>query len=328
MNQSDPPRSLLRTVARWAVVVVIFAFIGRSLVVNWDELSEADLHFDIGLLLISFGLLTIWMFGQAWIWHLLTRTVQVEIPFPKAMAAWFYSQLGKYIPGKVFLYLGRLHLYTREGRSAGPVTLAFGVEFVGNLAAAVFTVLVAGLTLDVPGFDRYRWLLVAALVALLVGLHPRPLGWLIAGAARLLRRRPFPVTLTYPQLLRYLGLYVLNWLVFGGTLFVFLRSFYLVDPSSILYLTGAFSLAGMIGILAFFTPSGLGVREGVLALFLNQVMPTSVAIVAAVASRIWLTVVELASAGVVYLAARYWWHDLDAGDSSRSIGDGLEGFDQ
>jgi uncharacterized membrane protein YbhN (UPF0104 family) len=136
------------------------------------------------------------------------------------------------------------------------------------------------------------------------------------------------VTLTYPQLLRYLGLYVLNWLVFGGTLFVFIRSFYLVDPSSILYLTGAFSLAGMIGILAFFTPSGLGVREGVLALFLNQVMPTSVAIVAAVASRIWLTVVELASAGVVYLAARYWWHDLDEGDSLRSIGDGLEGSDQ
>jgi hypothetical protein len=310
------------------VVVVIFAFIGRSLVVNWDELSEADLHFDIGLLVISFGLLTMWMFGQAWIWHLLTRTVQVEIPFPKAMAAWFYSQLGKYIPGKVFLYLGRLHLYAREGRPAGPVTLAFGVEFVGNLAAAVFTVLVAGLTLDVPGFDRYRWLLVAALVALLVGLHPRPLGWLIAGAARLLRRRPFPVTLTYPQLLRYLGLYVLNWLVFGGTLFVFIRSFYLVDPSSILYLTGAFSLAGMIGILAFFTPSGLGVREGVLALFLNQVMPTSVAIVASVASRVWLTVVELASAGVVYLAARYWWHDLDEGDSLRSIGDGLEGSDQ
>ena len=309
-------------------MVVIFAFIGRSLVVNWDELSEADLHFDIGLLLISLGLLTIWMFGQAWIWHLLTRTVQVEIPFPKAMAAWFYSQLGKYIPGKIFLYLGRLHFYAREGRPAGPVTLAFGVEFVGNLAAAVFTVLVAGLTLDVPGFDRYRWLLLAALVALLVGLHPKPLGWLIAGAARLLRRRPFPVTLTYPQLLRYLGLYVLNWLVFGGTLFVFIRSFYLVDPSSILYLTGAFSLAGMIGILAFFTPSGLGVREGVLALFLNQVMPTSVAIVAAVASRIWLTVVELASAGVVYLAARYWWHDLDEGDSFRSIGDGLEGFDQ
>ncbi|HEY4606007.1 MAG TPA: lysylphosphatidylglycerol synthase domain-containing protein, partial [Acidimicrobiia bacterium] len=292
------------------------------------QLIEADLHFDIGLLLLSFGLLTIWMLGQVWIWHLLTRTVQVEIPFPRAMTAWFYSQLGKYIPGKIFLYLGRLHFYVREGRPAGPVTLAFGVEFVGNLAAAVFTVLVAGLTLDVPGFDRFRWLLVAAMVAFLTGLHPRPLGWLIAGAARLLRRQPFPVTLTYPQLLRYLALYVMNWLLFGGTLFVFIRSFYLVEPSSILYLTGAFSLAGMIGILAFFTPSGLGVREGVLALFLNQVMPTSVAIVASVASRIWLTVVELVGAGLVYLAVRFWWHDLDQAKTLRSIGGGLESLEQ
>lgn len=328
MSQPDPPRSLLRTVARWAVVVVIFAFIGRSLVVNWEELAEADLHFDLVLLLLSFALLTVWMVGQAWIWHLLTITVRVDIPFPKAMAAWFYSQLGKYIPGKVFLYLGRLHFYVREGRPAGPVSLAFGVEFVGNMAAAIFTVLLAGLTLDVPGFDRYRWLLVAALGAFLIGLHPRLLEWLITRAARLLRREPFPVTLSYPQLLRYLGLYVVNWLLFGGALYVFIRSFYSLDISSILYLTGAFSFAGMVGILAVFSPSGLGVREGILALFLNQVMPTPVALVVAVASRVWLTIVELGCAGVVYLLIRFHWIDVDEVDGLRSMGGGLEGIDQ
>lgn len=328
MSLPDPPRSLLRTVARWAVVVVIFAFIGRSLVVNWDELAEADLHFDVGLLLLSFGLLAMWMVGQALIWHLLTITVRVSIPWPKAMAAWFYSQLGKYIPGKVFLYLGRLHFYVREGRPAGPVTLAFGVEFVGNLAAAIFTVLIAGLTVDAPGLERYRWVLVAALAAFLIGLHPKLLGWLIAWTAKLLRRQPFPVTLSYPQLLRYLGLYVINWLFFGVALYVFIRSFYSLDFSSILYLTGAFSVAGMVGILAVFTPSGLGVREGILALFLNQVMPTPVALVVAVASRIWLTIVELGCAGVVYLLIHFRWIDVDEADSLGSIGGGLEGIDQ
>ena len=310
------------------MVVVIFAFIGRSLVVNWEELAEADLHFDVGLLLLSFALLTVWMVGQAWIWHLLTITVRVDIPFPKAMAAWFYSQLGKYIPGKVFLYLGRLHFYVREGRPAGPVSLAFGVEFVGNLAAAIFTVLIAGFTLDVPGFDRYRWLLAAALGAFVIGLHPRVLEWGITRAARLLRREPFPVTLSYPQLLRYLGLYVVNWLLFGGALYVFIRSFYSLDISSILYLTGAFSFAGMVGILAVFSPSGLGVREGILALFLNQVMPTPVALVVAVASRLWLTIVELGCAGAVYLMIRFRWIDVDEVDGLRSMGGGLEGIDQ
>jgi uncharacterized membrane protein YbhN (UPF0104 family) len=310
------------------VVVAIFAFIARSLILNWGQLSGADLHFDVGLLLVSFGLLTVWMVAQAWIWHLLTITVGVAISPPHAMAAWFYSQLGKYVPGKVFLYLGRLHFYVREGRPAGPVTLAFGVEFVGNLAAAIFTVLIAGLTLDIPGFDRYRWLLVAALVAFLVGLHPRLLTRVISLAARIVRRRPFPVTLGYGQMLRYLGLYVVNWLLFGGALFVFIRSFYALDVGSILYLTGAFSFAGMVGILAVFAPSGLGVREGILALFLDQVMPTAVALVVAVASRIWLTIVELGCAGVVYLLIRLGWIDVEEIESIRSIESGLKDLDQ
>lgn len=309
-------------------MVVIFAFIARSLALNWEQLSGADLHFDIGLLLLSFALLTVWMVAQAWIWHLLTVTVGVAIPFPKAMAAWFYSQLGKYVPGKVFLYLGRLHFYVREGRPAGPVTLAFGVEFVGNLAASFFTVIVAGFTLDVPGFVQYRWLLAVALGVLVVGLHPRLLEWAIGRAARLFRRSPFPVTLTYPQLLRYLGFYVLNWLLFGVALYVIIRSFYPLDFSSILYLTGAFALSSMIGILAVFAPSGLGVREGILALFLNQVMPTAVALVVAVASRLWLTIVELACAGLVYLVIRRRRIEVGEVESLGSVDGGLEDLDQ
>lgn len=295
------------------VVVVIFVFIGRSLVVNWDELEAADLHFDGPLLLLSMALLAVWMLVQALIWHLLTITSHVGIPLPKALAAWFYSQLGKYLPGKVFLYLARIHFYVREGRPIGPVTVAFGVETIGNFAAAIFTVLVAILTVDAPALDPYRWMLVAALVGLLIALHPKVIGWLIRIAARVLHRRPFEVTLTYPQLLRYLGLYVLNWLFFGVALYVFIRSFYSLEISSILYLTGAFSFAGMMGIVAVFAPSGLGVREGILALFLGQVMPTSVALVVSVASRVWLTIVELGLAGLVYLMIRFDW--IDAGDS-------------
>jgi hypothetical protein len=259
-------------------------------------------------------LLAIWMLGQALIWHLLTLTSHVGIPLPKALAAWFYSQLGKYVPGKVFLYLGRLHFYVREGRPIGPVTVAFGVETIGNFASAIFTVLVAVLTVDAPALDPYRWVLAAALVVFLIALHPKVIGWLIRIAARVLRRSVFEVTLTYPQLLRYLGLYVVNWLLFGVALYVFIRSFYPLEFSSILYLTGAFSFAGMMGIVAVFAPSGLGVREGILALFLGQVMPVPVALVVSVASRVWLTVIELGSAGIVYLMIRFRW--IDTGDPS------------
>jgi len=318
----------MRTVGRWAVVVVLFAFIGRSLIVNWDQLAEADLHFELPLLVGSVVVLALWMLGQAVIWHLLTVTNGVAIPLPRAIAAWFYSQLGKYIPGKVFLFLGRLHFYAREGRPAGPVTVAFGVETMGTLAASMVIVLIAALTADVPELERYRWILVGALVALLAALHPKLIDWLIGLTARVLRRAPFRVTMGYWQILRYVGLYVLNWSILGAALYLFIRSFYVLEVSSILYLTGAFSFAATLGILAVFAPSGLGVREGVLAVFLSQVMPTSVALLVSVASRIWLTIVELASAGAVYLAIRLRWIDVGEVAGFESIDGGGESIGQ
>jgi uncharacterized membrane protein YbhN (UPF0104 family) len=112
-------RSRLRSLGGWLAVGVIFFFIARSLIANWDELAEADLHFDIWLLLASLLILGIWMMAQAYIWHLLTVANGAHIPLPRAMAAWLYSQLGKYVPGKVFLYLGRVHLYSREAAARG-----------------------------------------------------------------------------------------------------------------------------------------------------------------------------------------------------------------
>jgi uncharacterized membrane protein YbhN (UPF0104 family) len=161
---------------------------------------------------------------------------------------------------------------------------------------------------------------VAALAAFLIALHPKVIGWLVRITARVLRRPVFDVTLTYPQLLRYLGLYVINWLLFGVALYVFIRSFYPLELSSILYLTGAFSFAGMMGIVAVFAPSGLGVREGILALFLGQVMPVPVALVVSVASRVWLTIIELGSAGLVYLMIRFRWIDADEPSTPQSGG--------
>lgn len=310
---------MVRTAVRWIVVALIFGFIGRSLAANWDQLREAELDFNPVILLASIALLGLWMFIQASIWHLLTVYVGTPIRYSRALAAWFYSQLGKYLPGKVFLYLGRLHFYSKEGKSAGPVGLASGVEIVGTIAASIFVVLLSAFTVDLEGVESYRGLLIAALALLMVVLHPRLLSGVIKAVARLVRRPPFAVTLGYGEILRVLVLYVLNWIVFGMALFLLIRSFYAVQPSSILLLAGGFSLAAMVGIVAVFAPSGLGVREALLAVFLGQVMPTGVALLSSVLSRVWLTVVELAAVSVVFLMIRFDVIDADGVGGWRSL---------
>ncbi|MGH7563721.1 MAG: hypothetical protein ACREK5_04780 [Gemmatimonadota bacterium] len=62
--------------------------------------------------------------------------------------------------------------------------------------------------------------------------------------------------------------------------------------------------------MAVFVPGGLGVREGVYALLLAEVLPGPLAAAVAILSRVWLTAVEVLVAGL--LALRYGLRDLRA----------------
>ena len=57
-----------------------------------------------------------------------------------------------------------------------------------------------------------------------------------------------------------------------------------------------------------FVPGGLGVREGVYALLLAELLPGPVAAAVAILSRLWLTALELLVA--LFLALRYGLRDL------------------
>ena len=58
---------------------------------------------------------------------------------------------------------------------------------------------------------------------------------------------------------------------------------------------GALCVSGLVGIAAFFVPAGLGVRDGAFAWILGLVLPPPVAILVAIAVRLWLTVGDVAA---------------------------------
>jgi uncharacterized membrane protein YbhN (UPF0104 family) len=74
-----------------------------------------------------------------------------------------------------------------------------------------------------------------------------------------------------------------------------------VPLGQLLFVAGALACSNILGLLALFAPSGLGVREGVLVSLLSVVMPAPVAVVIAVLTRLWMTFVEIGMIGVVYL---------------------------
>jgi uncharacterized membrane protein YbhN (UPF0104 family) len=58
-------------------------------------------------------------------------------------------------------------------------------------------------------------------------------------------------------------------------------------------------------LIAIFAPSGLGVREGALVYLLSLMMATPVAVILSILTRIWMTLIEIALIGMVYLFHKF-----------------------
>ena len=82
-------------------------------------------------------------------------------------------------------------------------------------------------------------------------------------------------------------------LTIGAGFFLLARAVFPVEFSQLPFVAGAFALAWTVGFFAVFAPGGLGVRESVLVLALEQVMPAGPAIVLTALGRLWWMVGEI-----------------------------------
>jgi hypothetical protein len=288
----------------WTITCVVLFFLGRFAWSNWQKIREVDFAIRVDALLLSIVVLAVYFLGRAWLWHFLTTRYRIDIPLRRSMGAWFLSQLGKYIPGKVFMYAGRLYYYAREGRSKTLFSLCFVVETMATILSSTMIVLVALAEVGLPQLQPYEPVLMIALVGLVVALHPAVLRRLASWGLRMLGRSSIDFVPRGRDTVLFVLLYSVNWLVFGVAFFLFINSIYRIGTEHILYLAGAFSAASLIGMFSVFVPSGLGVREGVLILMLAPIVSVEAAIVISFASRLWFTATELTGVGASWIFMR------------------------
>ena len=150
----------------------------------------------------------------------------------------------------------------------------------------------------------YLWLILAFVAAFLF-LHPKVLQRMINPILIFLKREPISIFMSYLDVLWVLGVCVLCWAIGGIGFYLFVDSVYSVSSRHLPFLTGALAISTTLGLAALFAPSGLGVREGVLAFLLSSIMPSSVAVILAVLTRLWVTLIEIGLIGVVYFVEKF-----------------------
>lgn len=187
------------------------------------------------------------------------------------------TELAKYVPGSVWNYAGRAALTRFEGVGVRILALSISVELAATLVAgAVVAALIGG-----------WWSFAAAAAA--AG---------IAAAALRFARPRWPRGMRPAIAVRDGSVgHAFVWILAGLSFWLTAHALFGTPFDEVGHYTGAFAVAALAGMVAFFAPVGLGVREAVIVAMLRSRLGTADALVLAAASRGVFTLADVLTAG-------------------------------
>jgi len=297
------PRNRRRNLGIAGALLAV-GFLAYALVSGWSEVTSYAWHPNWGLLAVSALVIFVSYFvtGGAYV-AVVDSLVDPAPSHRRILAIWGVSLIGRYVPGSVVMVAGRMELARNQGvpRRATVAAVIYEQVLSVGIAAAVGAAFVLAY-----GHIGPRWLtwVVALLPLGLVILHPRILGPTLGHALRRLGRAPLPDVIPLRRVVVLAVWYLAAELVLGVGVWLGIRALGGPTVGSVAFVTGAFLFSFAVSMLVVIVPSGLGIREGVLALALAQHVPGSVAVALAVVSRLEITVVELLAVGAFTLIAR------------------------
>jgi hypothetical protein len=293
---------------RWAGLVaglVILGILAWTVVDAWGVVTSFDWQPSAGWLALAAVLALVSLALSALAYEaILGGLHHPPPPVLATVSAWARSLLGRYVPGNVLMVVGRAVMAEAHGVPKRVTVAATTYEQVIALVAASLLAVVALLDVgsDSPAGPAVWLVLAVPLVAVL--LHPRVFGPLSAWAFRKVGREPLAVLLPFRRVVVMVGWYVVTSGLLGLAVWAFMRGIGGPDIGDPVGVASGFLLAFVVSMLVFIVPSGLGVRDAMLALVLSRQVPGGVAVALSVGSRLFLIVVELVFVGIAVLAGR------------------------
>ncbi len=295
-------RSNLFRIAQWAFAAAVVWYAIVALRGQWDSAAAGLQALDPawGLIAVASAIVFSTYVLLIETWRRIVVASGETLRFRTAARIWFVSNLGKYVPGKVWS-IAAMTMMARDN-SVSPVVAAGSSVLVQivTIAAGIGVVLVAGTqAVDQP--------LVAAIagLAILALMGATPI--LLPSSARLLSSltgRNFSLPrISHGVVWAAAAKSAIAWIAYGIAFQLFVYAILGRATGATSSYVAVYAASYIIGFLALFAPGGAVVRESAMIAGLLRFGLTDQAdaLAIAVASRLWLTLTELLP-GLVYLA--------------------------
>lgn len=291
----------LRALQAVVLVGAAYYLITKQITPHWPDIRARQFAWRAGPLVLGsvivLGTLTV-LVGA---WTASLRWCAAQITALDAAKVWFTANLARFLPGGVWQFASLALMASRYGVSTAAATATVLLEQIvllitGLAVVAVFT----------PAVLHAAWWQGALVVAIILGIVilalPRPGGRL----GRWLERYVPSLKQVWSQLgarhlLLFIVILIVPWLMYGTAFRLLAIGLLGSVAGSWGFYIAAFTGSYLAGVIAVFAPAGLFVREAALIGVLTPVIGGGDAAILAVASRIWLTALEIV-AGITVLA--------------------------
>jgi hypothetical protein len=281
------------------LAVAVIALAVRALARNWAELRSQPLALEPRPLYLLASLVVTWAMYALLIaaWRAMLVSWQQPLDARTAARIWTVSNLGKYLPGKVWALAGMTLMSQRAGVApwaAAASAVVLQAVSIGTGAAVVGAAGAVALEAARPGSRAgLQLLMVASGLAVALVLWP-PMARRLLGLAGVDAAQARPPAAS--AVLLGIVTNIVAWVGYGAALVLLTRGLLPGLHLDLATATAAFTASYLAGLLALIAPGGIGVRESVLILLLQAPLGVAAATVLALASRVLLTIAELGAA--------------------------------
>lgn len=237
-------------------------------------------------------------------WHLLTKVLSLHISFKNNLKIWTFSNLTRFLPGKIWQYPSRILLLS-ENRvnnfASGAATI---IEILLNFSSASVVVFLSFLLWKFPkeltGHYLLLYILMIAPLFIIFLFNKKSLNFFGQLFRRITHRKITgleKIKLSYLKIFPLLVIFALRFCITSAFLLFLIKSFVQTSLVNYIFILGVSTFSWLLGYLSFFSPAGLGVAEISLATLLSPVVPFSVGSIIAIVFRLITLLTEFTLVG-------------------------------
>lgn len=271
----------------WWVVVLCFIFF--FLLGNLHRVAGVVKLLPIEIIVYSLLSLTIGKLLLVAIMHQSLLHYKVNFLFSQSFSIYNITQLGKYIPGSIWQFVGKIGMYKSAGLDNQTVRDTILLETFW----VVFSAFIFGLLLI--SFTQYQLLVTLTQkvpLIILLAILGTTLFLLLLPQLRRHRKKLYD----YCRRLLFTPLSfitsLLIWLVLGFAFWITLTPFS-ASEIGLVFIIGLYAFSYAVGFAVPFAPAGIGIRESVLVLGLTPFLDINTAIILAALNRVFYIFIEI-----------------------------------